>query len=97
MGHPTAGDPSTTFVAYVPVMDPTARLVADYLERRDPHTGLGADADPLFHGPNHTRLTRSGIASSWPATSEPSERATPAGLPAFRSRPTHFGVAGRCT
>jgi integrase/recombinase XerD len=43
-------------------MDPTARLVADYLQRRDPHPGLGADTDPLFHGPNHSRLTRSGLA-----------------------------------
>ena len=49
-------------IRYVPVMDPTARLVADYLEHRDPHPGLGADTDPLFHGPNHSRLTRSGIA-----------------------------------
>ena len=49
-------------IRYVPVMDQTARLVADYLEHRDPHPGLGADADPLFHGPNHSRLTRSGMA-----------------------------------
>jgi len=49
-------------IRYLPVMDPTARLVADYLQHRHPHPGLGADADPLFHGPNHTRLTRSGIA-----------------------------------
>lgn len=49
-------------VRYVPVMDPTARLVADYLDRRDSHPGLGADTDPLFHGPNHSRLTRSGVA-----------------------------------
>lgn len=47
---------------YVPVMGPTARLLAKYLEHLDPHPGLGADADPLFHGPNHTRLTRSGVA-----------------------------------
>ena len=47
---------------YVPLMGPTAQLVADYLEHVDPHPGLGADADPLFHGPNHSRLTRSGIA-----------------------------------
>ncbi|MHB8325473.1 MAG: tyrosine-type recombinase/integrase [Candidatus Dormibacteria bacterium] len=47
---------------YVPVMGPTARLVADYLGHLDPHSGLGVDADPLFHGPNHVRLTRSGIA-----------------------------------
>lgn len=46
---------------YVPVMDQTARLITDYLEHRDPHSGLGADADPLFHGPNHSRLTRSGV------------------------------------
>jgi hypothetical protein len=43
-------------------MDPTAQLVADYLEHRDRHPGLGADADPLFPGPNHSRLTRSGVA-----------------------------------
>ena len=49
-------------IRYVPVMDPTARLVADYLKHLQPHPGLGADADPLFHGPNHSRLTRSGIA-----------------------------------
>jgi site-specific recombinase XerD len=47
---------------YVPVMDPTARLLTDYLDHRDPHPGLGAHATPLFHGPNHSRLTRSGIA-----------------------------------
>jgi site-specific recombinase XerD len=47
---------------YVPVMDPTARLVADYLDHRDRHRGVGADADPLFAGPNHARLTRSGVA-----------------------------------
>jgi integrase/recombinase XerD len=47
---------------YVPVMDPTARLLADYLEHLDPHPGLGAATSPLFHGPNHSRLTRSGIA-----------------------------------
>jgi integrase/recombinase XerD len=47
---------------YVPLMGPTAQLVADYLEHIHPHPGLGADADPLFPGPNHSRLTRSGIA-----------------------------------
>jgi integrase/recombinase XerD len=47
---------------YVPLMGPTAHLVADYLEHHDPHPGLGADADPLFHGPHHSKLTRSGIA-----------------------------------
>lgn len=45
----------------VPLMDATARLVADYLDRRTPHPGLGADADPLFTGPGQTRLTRWGI------------------------------------
>ena len=45
----------------VPLMDPTAQLVQDYLDRRDPHHGVGADADPLFTGPDHTRLTRWGI------------------------------------
>ncbi len=47
---------------YVPVMGPTAELVADYLEHLGPHPGLSAGANPLFHGPNHSRLTRSGIA-----------------------------------
>ena len=49
-------------IRYVPVMDPTARLVADYLNHLTPHPGIGTDATPLFSGPNHTRLTRSGIA-----------------------------------
>ena len=48
---------------YVPVMDPTARLVADYLEHLNPHPGLGAAANPLFCGPNHSRLTRSGAVT----------------------------------
>jgi site-specific recombinase XerD len=42
----------------VPVMDPTARLLDEYLNRRTPHPGVGADADPLFQGPHHARLTR---------------------------------------
>jgi len=45
----------------VPVMDPTARLLQDYLDRRAPHRGVGADADPLFQGPHQTRLTRWGV------------------------------------
>jgi len=49
-------------IRYVPVMGPTARLVADYLEHLEPHPGLGADTGPLFHGANHSRLTRSGVA-----------------------------------
>ena len=48
-------------IRYVPLMEPTARLLADYLQHYDPHPGVGADADPLFPGPNHSRLTRSGI------------------------------------
>ena len=54
------GKGSTT--RYLPVMDPTARLLGDYLQRRHRHPGLGPDADPLFYGPNHSRLTRSGVA-----------------------------------
>ena len=46
---------------YVPLMDPTAHLLVDYLEHLNPHPGLGAEATPLFHGPHHSRLTRSGI------------------------------------
>jgi site-specific recombinase XerD len=47
---------------YVPLMGPTAELVAGYLEHHNPHPGLGADTGPLFDGPNHSRFTRSGIA-----------------------------------
>jgi integrase/recombinase XerD len=49
-------------IRYLPVMEPTAHLLAHYLDHRDPHPGVGADADPLFPGPNHSRLTRSGVA-----------------------------------
>ena len=45
----------------VPLMDPTARLVQDYLHQRAPHRGIGADADSLFNGPEQTRLTRWGV------------------------------------
>ncbi len=45
----------------VPLMDPTARLLRDYLDRRTRHPGVGADADPLFQGPHQTRLTRWGV------------------------------------
>ena len=45
----------------VPVMDATARLIEEYLDRRAPHRGVGSDADPLFNGPEHTRLTRWGV------------------------------------
>lgn len=49
-------------IRYVPVMGTTGQLITDYLEQHKPHPGLGADAAPLFHRPNHSRLTRSGIA-----------------------------------
>ena len=42
-------------------MDPTARLLADYLNHLKPHPGIGPDTNPLFSGPHHTRLTRSGV------------------------------------
>lgn len=45
----------------VPLMEPTAKLVSDYLDRRAAHQGVGANADPLFHGPEKRRLTRWGI------------------------------------
>jgi integrase/recombinase XerD len=45
----------------VALMDPTARLLQDYLNRRAPHPGVGTDADPLFQGPHQTRLTRWGV------------------------------------
>ena len=46
---------------HVPLMDPTARLVEEYLDRRTPHLGVGRDADPLLTGPEQTRLTRWGV------------------------------------
>ena len=45
----------------VPLMGPTAGLVEHYLDRRTPHLGVGANADPLFNGPDQTRLTRWGV------------------------------------
>ena len=59
----TAGDHPTTVTLHgkggklrrVPLMGPTARLLHDYLDRRTPHPGVGADADPLFQGPHQTR------------------------------------------
>ena len=45
----------------VPVMAPTAQLLEDYLSRRVSHPGVGKDADPLFSGPQHSRLTRWGV------------------------------------
>ena len=49
-------------VRYVPVMGPTAQLMGGYLDHRGRHPGAGAGADPLFTGPNHSGLTRSGVA-----------------------------------
>jgi integrase/recombinase XerD len=49
-------------IRYVPVMEPTARLLADYLDHLTPHPGIATETSPLFTGPKHTRLTRSGIA-----------------------------------
>ena len=49
-------------IRYVPVMDPTARLVADNLDHRDQHPGVRPDADPQKPRPINSRLTRSGIA-----------------------------------
>ena len=64
-------------IRYVPVMDPTARLLADYLNHLKPHPAIGADANPLFSGPHHTRLTRSGVAKNphSPRASRPGPRA----------------------
>ena len=53
------GKPSKT--RRVALMDPTAELMRHYLDRRAPHPGVGADADPLFQGPHHARLTRWGV------------------------------------
>ncbi len=47
-------------VRYVPVMDPTAPLVAGYLDHRGRHPRAGAG--PLLTRPHHSRPTRSGIA-----------------------------------
>ena len=49
-------------IRYVPLMSPTTELVGSYLDHLGTHPGLSADADPLFRGPNYSRLTRSGIA-----------------------------------
>ena len=84
-------------IRYLPLMEPTAQLVTDYLQHRQPHPGLGAGADPLFQGPNHSRLTRSGIAKLSPATREPSGPATRAGPPTCQSPPTRSDAAGQCT
>jgi integrase/recombinase XerD len=85
-------------IRYVPVTDPTARPLADYLEHLEAHPGLGADADPLFCGPNHSRLTRSGVAKrSLPATCGRCAPTIPAGRLACQSRLIPSDAAGRCT
>jgi integrase/recombinase XerD len=89
-------------IRYMPVMDPTARLVADYLEHRDSHPGLGADADPLFYGPNHSRLTRSGVAKLLARHARAVRARDPEWAPGLavtphtlrRSRATHLIQAG---
>jgi integrase/recombinase XerD len=84
-------------IRYVPVMDPTARLVADYLQHRDPHPGLGTDTDPLFPRPNHSRSTRSGMAKLLARHARAVQAHDPAGPLDRRSRPTPSGAAGRGT
>ena len=84
-------------IRYVPVMDPTARLIGDYLDHRDRHPGVGADADPLFTGPNHSRLTRSGVAKLLARHVRAVRARDPGWAPACRSHRTRSGAAGPCT
>ncbi len=86
----------------VPLMDPTARLVAGYLDRRAPHPGVGADADPLFNGPNHSRLTRWGVTKVLARHVQSLRRQNPGYAPGLkvtphvlrRSRAMHLLQAG---
>ena len=83
---------------YVPVMDPTARLLADYLDHLDPHPGLGADADPAV--PRTEPLQADQIRdrqAPGPPRPGASEHATPTGLRDCRSHPTRSGAPERCT
>lgn len=48
----------------VPLMDPTAHLVTDYLHRSRPHPSISADTAPLFTGREHARLTRWAITKA---------------------------------
>jgi site-specific recombinase XerD len=73
-------------IRYVPVMEPTARLVGGYLDHRGRHPGVGADADPLFAGPDHSRLTRSGVAGTLPGKSG-SRRLTRSGASSCSQHP----------
>ncbi len=65
----------------VPLMDPTARLLQDYLDRRTRHLGVGADADPLFQGPHQTRLTRWAVTKLLARHVQSLAAATPATRP----------------
>ena len=71
----------------VPLMDPTAQLVQDYLDRRAPHPGVGADADPLFQGPEHTRLTRWGVTKILARHVQSLRRRDPAYAPGLNVTP----------
>ena len=71
----------------VPLMDPTARLVQHYLDRRAPHPGVGADADPLFRGPEHTRLTRWGVTKILARHVQSLRRRDPAYAPGLNVTP----------
>jgi len=65
-------------------MDPTAQLVADYLDHRDP-SGVGNRADPLFAGPNHSRLPGPGSPAAGPHVRAVRAR-DPGWAPGLRSR-----------
>lgn len=86
----------------VPLMESTARLVTDYLDRRVPHPGVGADADPLFNGPNQTRLTRWGVTKVLARHVQSLRRRDPGYAPGLnvtphvirRTRATHLLQAG---
>jgi hypothetical protein len=71
----------------VPVMDPTAHLVADYLEHRGRHPGLGADADPLFPRtePLQTDSVRGREAADPPRAGRPLARPRMGSRPAGRA------------
>jgi integrase/recombinase XerD len=71
----------------VPLMDPTAQLVQDYLDRRAPHPGVGADADPLFQGPEHPRLTRWGVTKILARHVQSLRRRDPAYAPGLNVTP----------
>ena len=86
----------------VPLMAPTADLARSYLEHRKPHPGVGPDQDPLFHGPNHTRLTRWGVIKTLSRHVASVRQREPGWAPGLRvtphtirrSRATHLLQAG---